>query len=277
MPLYLNSGPEIYNPRRHGVSRLLAQAVVLEWEPDDKTGLRYWFEGDFGVTFDGSNLISNWTDQALVGDAIQATAAFQPLYVANALNGLAGTRWDATAGMIYGAGTVNFTIGTPTSMFVILQGVAQGGTWYATINTIKGSIASRNFSVILSNDVAYGNLNVAYAGVGGVNTRVGISAASADLLSAPCSLVINYTGGDPELTASYTIYVNGVSQALSLPGGTHSHLGNYNALGSYGSNVDESPSFPFNGDLYEIGGYSSEMSAGEIADFHGYAVAKWGI
>jgi len=60
------------------------------WVPTDIGGCVLWLRGDGLVTKDGSDLVSQWSDESSVGTnhALQATGSNQPLYVADGGIGL---------------------------------------------------------------------------------------------------------------------------------------------------------------------------------------------
>ena len=77
-----------------------------------------WLHAGAGVTTNGSGTVSTWADQSGKGrNATQGTAGAQPLWVANAVNGLPALRFEATGtkdGMVTGWSATN----TPYSYFV---------------------------------------------------------------------------------------------------------------------------------------------------------------
>ncbi|PTY00482.1 hypothetical protein DB346_15795 [Verrucomicrobia bacterium LW23] len=63
--------------------------------------LSVWLKADAGVTMDGTNKVSKWADQGfLKNDAVQTTAANQPLLVSNALNGKSVIRFNGTSSVL---------------------------------------------------------------------------------------------------------------------------------------------------------------------------------
>lgn len=73
-----------------------AAAPVVPFSPLDVDSCVLWLKADAGVTLNGST-VSAWADQSGNGnDAVQATAANQPLYVANQLNGEPVIRFDGS-------------------------------------------------------------------------------------------------------------------------------------------------------------------------------------
>src|ERR1035438_8942129 len=62
------------------------------------TGLSVWLKADAGVTTNASGGVTTWSDQSGNGnDAVQATDAFAPLFVTNAVNGNPVLRFNGIA------------------------------------------------------------------------------------------------------------------------------------------------------------------------------------
>lgn len=79
-----------------------------------ETGLRLWLDAGARVTKDGSNLVSNWGDgSGLSNDASQPTAALQPVWIDNAINGRPVLRFDGQndrLNTVVSPGTDDFTL-----------------------------------------------------------------------------------------------------------------------------------------------------------------------
>ena len=59
------------------------------------TGLKMWLRGDFGVTADGNNRVSNWLDESGTGNsATQSSTGNQPITVGNAMYGKPALHFD---------------------------------------------------------------------------------------------------------------------------------------------------------------------------------------
>lgn len=79
-----------------------------------------WWEPDYGITKDGSNLVSAWKDKKADLTLAQATGSKQPLWVTNLLNGHAGVRGDGTDDSM----TVALAQAQPIHMFLLCNFVA---------------------------------------------------------------------------------------------------------------------------------------------------------
>ena len=115
-----------------------------------------WLHAGTGVTADGSGYVSTWADQSGNGrNATQTNAAFQPLWVTNAVNGRPALRFDG-AGIRDAMPTGWSATNTPYSVFV--AGAFRMVSGYAWRRIIQGSIGY-NWGIFLDNN---GNF---YAGV----------------------------------------------------------------------------------------------------------------
>jgi hypothetical protein len=89
------------------------------------TGCIVWVYGDTGITLNGSN-VSAWNDQS--GNAhhfTQGTAAKQPLFVSNGLNGHGTVRF--AGGMTANSnslGTASFTLAQPMDIYMVFKTIA---------------------------------------------------------------------------------------------------------------------------------------------------------
>lgn len=88
------------------------------FDPKSITGLFVWLKADDGVTADGSNAVSAWTDQSGSGNNFtQTTAANKPTLTANAQNGKPSVVFDGTSDYML---TGSITFGA-WSMFAVLS------------------------------------------------------------------------------------------------------------------------------------------------------------
>ncbi|HEY3378312.1 MAG TPA: fibronectin type III domain-containing protein, partial [Armatimonadota bacterium] len=69
-----------------------------------KTGLQLWLRADWGVSKDGNNRVSVWSDQSGTGNhaATLASPCYQPSYTANAVNGKPVIRFDGVYNYLNG-------------------------------------------------------------------------------------------------------------------------------------------------------------------------------
>ncbi|MEI6122896.1 MAG: PKD domain-containing protein [Bacteroidota bacterium] len=122
-------------------------AFAQTFKPNQVTGLVLWLRADSNVTY--ASTVSAWNDCSVYGNnAIQSTAANQPLYVANALNGKPLLRFDGVNDLF----NINAITLTKVSFFcvmkvigaanrVIILGTTSAST-YNSIQNMSGSINS---------------------------------------------------------------------------------------------------------------------------------------
>jgi len=131
-------------------------------------------------------------------------------------------------------------------------------TNYPYIANIKTNVTD-GFAIFLSNAQSGG-----YAGVNIGSTDSNITTGkttgniSADFLTSWNHIVVTYNGSDATTLSNYSIYVNGLSVALTTTG-TFSTVSNVNNLGRLGSG-----SFHFDGNLSNCSIYSSALTEDQI-------------
>jgi len=102
---------------------------VEEWNtnttvatPTDVSGIRLWLKSDAGITTNASGDVTTWADQSGQGNNVsQGTAAYQPDYVVNAINGKPAIRFDGSDDRLYhsnGSGQFDFNDAT---VFVVVS------------------------------------------------------------------------------------------------------------------------------------------------------------
>lgn len=102
------------------------------FDPKNVTGLTVWLKADAGITKDGSNLVSDWTDQSGNGNNFsQSTAGNKPVYTASAQNSLPTIVFDGSNDYLTTAASV--TLGTYTLFAVVSRPTwaasSYGGLW----------------------------------------------------------------------------------------------------------------------------------------------------
>ena len=257
-----------------GVLRKLTSGGSSAWSPSSKSGLLFWFDATNGVTKDGSDLVSQWDDRSGNGRHATASGSDRPLWEGGQLNGRPGIYFDASNYMSFGSDNL-FASGSEFCFWAVMQAEAGDETWYRTLVTIKSATTNRNFSALISNNTTtYGQLWWAYAGASPSSARA-VAVASADYLTAPARLVINYTGGDTEAAASWQAYRNGVGLTDAQAAGSASHTNSANRIGAWGTSP--APSFGWSGHIFEMGAYDSQLSDDERTELAAYLAAKWGV
>lgn len=82
------------------MSRMLLSVHRFGFDPSYVSDLALWLRSDKGVTKNGSDLVSNWANQASTGsnyDFIQSTDGNKPTWVTNQLNGKPGIVFNGTS------------------------------------------------------------------------------------------------------------------------------------------------------------------------------------
>lgn len=82
---------------------IASAGVIPPFSPIDISGLVSWHSADVGVTKDGSDYVSEWSDQSIeANNATQPTAANKPLWVDSILNSKPILRFDGVnTGMLH--------------------------------------------------------------------------------------------------------------------------------------------------------------------------------
>lgn len=96
--------------------------LLEDFTKDSVVGLSFWVKADTGVTYDGGNAVSQWTDQSDSGwHLAQANAANKPLYVENIINGYPVIRFDGINDYIYNNSPV---LAQPYTVFIVGKYIA---------------------------------------------------------------------------------------------------------------------------------------------------------
>jgi len=107
------------------VTGLIGEGAAA-WTPADLTGLALWLDADDAstITLNGSD-VSQWDDKSGGGNnASQATAAFQPAYVASSISGKSALEFDGSDDTLL----TSFTIPDNHTVFYIARSDGQTGT-----------------------------------------------------------------------------------------------------------------------------------------------------
>lgn len=201
------------------------------------TNMVLWLKADAGVTYDGSNRISSWTDQSGQGhDATQSTTDEKPLYVSNAVNSQPGIRFDGSNDYLTVSGT--FAI---AQVFVVFKSMTSTFNTYGAILGVSGG-GDRLFAFEIGQTYFHWNP---------FPTAVWKNGTS---LSSPFNLttLTNY------MSLTVNTYASAVTQAFYI-----ARL----QSGAYFGNFE----------IAEIIGYSSENSAETRQNIESYLASKYGL
>lgn len=143
------------NPSAYGE---LQVAASQQYQPLTQ-GLSLWLKADVGVTMNGSNKVSVWSDQSGKGNHLtQGTASKQPVLLTDAINGYPVVRFDGIDD------SLEKSLTTPhngsSSVFIVMKVNAVGQTYNNGIFTTTIT-ANPNSYAIINNSANPGRLMVA--------------------------------------------------------------------------------------------------------------------
>lgn len=243
-----------------GEGTLEAQADFTEVSamhsiPQRGDNLRLWLRSDAGVVKDGSGKVSQWEDQSgNFNDAIQDTAANQPVYVPDQLNGKAALRFTAAANTF-------MTVSNAVSLnppYVNIFAVVKRNAGAASVNGVVSKNAGASPSgYSLGYTTGTNNLRSL---VRGVTTAAPATVGDYDLIST------TYSDGEMNLAENQS-WLASKAFPNALTAGSHNIL-----IGRHSSATND-----FDGDILEILIYSGELSEWDKNNLYGYFHSKYGI
>lgn len=220
--------PRLLRPRASGFNPKSISSLIGWWDANDAAT----------ITLNGSN-VSEWRDKSNSGFHVsQGTAARQPPYVTDSLNGKAGLNYGATGN----ANSLSRTIPSTTiKEMVLVARRAETGNFvgYPTLMHTSqvlagqdgsGSIYANNFySLISVNNVLY--------------------------------------GGSPVVGAMASPFLIRAAVAGAAPAATGLWVGQWSGFTIRG----------WGGVIYEAMAFNAELSSGEFTAIRKYVGSKWGI
>ncbi len=230
------------------------------FSPASISGLQFWYKSDAGAFNDaGSTLATNgqtvqqWNDQS--GNSrnlTQATSGKRAIYNTNQLNNLPGILFDGTDDFFSVSGTniMSVTSGSTSTWFVVAKPLidsqllalcAQSTTTWGIVGVNLDVYDGSNESFRLWDLLT----TVAHRGIA---TRAG-------------------TGG-----TDVNVYVTG-----SSVGQVQGAIGNASTGNFFVGIRSDGTSWAMNGYIYEIGGYNSVLSAGNLTLLNTYLNTRWGV
>jgi len=247
-------------------------SVVYSFSPTDIAGLTLWMDGaDKSTMALSGNLISSWVDKSSNAQNFVANGSARPTYTANSLNSNSGVAFNGSSTNMSGNATSLFTYnsGGYSAFFVCTLNS------FASANTFPGLlVALNNGSPIhfgFSNDVAD---SYNYFSFGGASTgNAGRTLLDASVTGTPHLIKFVNNGGNATNIANYTITDNGSPSTVLAAGGWNSPVSD-NLIGNW--NLNASTGF-WNGLIYEMIVYNTQLSSGDQATVSSYLSSKWGI
>lgn len=233
--------------------------------------LALWLDANdtASLTLDGSSAVSQWSDKS--GGArhlTQASAAFRPAYVTNALNGKPVVRSDGVDDVLQSApqpATVWYGSGTQqiTYMYLIAYRSYRTGN---NLSLMLNTGLFNNTNRVIVDRVTPGDGSSDFVISAGGNTQFITSAPQAG--TAWIITTIRWTnGGTPTLRRTTTASTATYSGLGTLTGTMADNQ--FAAVGS-GTNL------PTNFDLAEHMIYNRALSDAEVAQIETYLLGKWG-
>ncbi len=222
-----------------------------------------WFKADAITGLTSGSRVSVWNDSSGNGyDAAQPDATNQPVYVANAMNGLPVVRFNATnADYLWFNRPVqdNFTI---ICVFQSTQGYGSGTLYYQGAGLVNGEVTG---SVADFGTCLFANGSIA-AGTGNPDTAVDSGAG--------------YNDGHPhimaftraESTGRISLYVDGATYGSKAAGTETLTAPNQLVLGA----VQTLNNF-LSGDIAEVQIYNTALSTTELVNEENALKCKYGI
>lgn len=223
--------------------------------PQRGENLRLWLRSDAGVVKDGSGKVSSWEDQSgNFNDAVQATAASQPLYVPDQFNGKAALRFTAAANTF-------MTVPNHDSLnepFINIFAVVKRNAGAASVNGVIAKNAGASPSgYSLGYTTGTNNLRSL---VRGVTTAAPATVGDYDLIST------TYSAGEMSLAENQTTLASTAFPNPLTPA-SHDIL-----IGRHSTTTND-----FDGDILEILVYSGELNELDKNNLYGYVHSKYGI
>lgn len=250
-----------------GVGRTLLQSytnTLSPWPtPIVATGLRAWYRADRGVTKDGGNKISQWSDVSGANrHTSQANATYQPTWSSSAINSLP---------------VVSFASGTVLATDLV--DLQAGNADLSVILVLKPSVSQATNAALLDLNQAGASGFAVYQRPGQTNTYALEWSPSAGTFSGSAQSVVTAAGsaqilGFVKNGAALAVYLNGNSAASgAVTGGMLTPL---TALGVGGHRDAPGTDF-FAGDIAEILIYDRALTTMERQQIEAALKEKYAI
>ncbi len=218
--------------------------------PTNIPGCQVWFRADDGVLTNESGSVTNWLDRSGNGrNALNATAAEQPIVQPNALNSLPAVRFDGAGDRLFYNGT--FLAGTDYTIFIVEGRLDTSVNWI-----LRGSAGSPDINHNLI--IGYrDNTTFTHAQYGNDYdmTVAGFTAQEFNVFTVDSGVSAKHTWRNGALLGSR----NDSTKLVSYNGAT---------IGGQGA---------YTGDIAEVIIYNRTLNAVEMAAVHLYLEEKYAI
>ncbi len=229
-------------------------AALLASNPDMLTdGLVLWLKADSGVTTDGSNNVTAWSDQSGNNSVSQSTLADEPSYVTNDVNGLPALRFNGSQWLTNPA---NFGPGLNADMTIIEVG--------STSNP-----SAMQYAFFLGGTGTGQGRGIGYESNSNVFETTGIAYLAGAVPSANVFVLQAGVCYGPQNGA--TLYQNGANVGTGPLSGLQ-NVSSGITVGAWGGQ-----SFGWQGDIAEILVYDHQLSSDEFAQVNLYLANKYNI
>ena len=212
-----------------------------------------WLRADGGVT-ESSNVVSAWADQSGNGnDATQGTGSFQPTFTASALNYNPSIHFDGSDDVLATSLSINASTYPDFTMIAVYEPDVDnaGAPW--------GDDDS-NWDRFIWDNASYNEV-----------VSIGTTGLNVPGLFVPGQAVITTVAYDEDVASGSAVYIDGTLQT-QFTADHDPETSSTLDIGSVGNNNHE-----FDGQVYEIIGYTSLLSSTDREKVETYVALKYGI
>lgn len=229
------------------------------------TSLVCWLRSDNGITYDGSNNVSFWTDQSSNGyNGSQTDSANQPTLVPDAINGLPAIEFTPGTDSQFLQFPAGFDFTSGLSLFVVVNPTAMSAD--ATI------LDFRNFSGTSSSD-QFGLSESSSSGGAQFYAFDGTAGSSGSFSAALTANEFQLLEAVYDGVSSVSVYTNGVLQGTQ--GGLQTLANVIRANNFVGQAGDGSG--PFTGQISEVLVFSTNLSDTTREAVESYLIGKYSL
>jgi len=217
-----------------------------------RNNLALWLKADTGITYNGSNQISQWNDlSGSQNNATQGTTANQPIFTPNIINGFPAATFNGSSAYLQFNQTLqDFSPGA--SVFAVVKPTAVAAN--ATLIDLENNAPGTNVSLKEPSSTAT-TLNVFNSGL--TSTLTASNAVTLNQFQMLENIL-----GQP----ASAIYKNSILKLNNPLAAGNNYLGRATAGSNY-----------FNGLLAELLVYNAPLSATDRANLEGYLGSKYNI
>lgn len=255
-----------------GLTSDTSSSFAIAFSPTSITNIKAWFKADGTITKDGSNVVSQWSDDAGTGNHMaQATAGRRPTWVDSVLNGKPIVRFDSTS--------------TATGKFLSKDGWNGGGVlddMTVFIVHKPGNTTSTMVPVGSSDQFGdwsiFTNRNDKFVSIQGKNSETGTildgstaESSSFKVVSATLSYKVGPYNDRATVRLNGSVEVNDQITGAARPEAMRIGSG-------YGTDYSALPNtYWYNGDIAEVIVYAKILNSTELGQVESYLTGKYGL